>query len=240
MVANQAARDRSQISRSGPKCFGEGAKGLCGHRSKRLVALARHGVARAQTLFALAQVTFGRLSVPRAKRPFAPPQGNFQSFVLIWPLSMALWFATKWGVWGGGQKVDVEKVNVPFRSPNRTGPFTKQLGNNFELDSASERHSLFGGFGAVRTEEANWITILVTMHAYPCACASIFKETTTSVDVAAETDLRRTTEESGAREQLSIPEMLAGHTVLLEVHMHEIIASEFEQKLKSEPKMCHK
>ena len=73
-VANQAARDRSQISRSGPKCFGEGAKGLCRHRSKRLVALAQHGVARAQTLFALAQVTFGRLSVPRAQETFYTPE----------------------------------------------------------------------------------------------------------------------------------------------------------------------
>ena len=66
-------------------------KGLCGNTNKRLVALAQHGIARAQTLFAPAQVTFGRLSVPRAKRPFAPPQGNFQSFVLNWPPSMALW-----------------------------------------------------------------------------------------------------------------------------------------------------
>ena len=36
-----------------------------------LVALAHLGVARAQTLFAPAQVTFGRLTVPRAERPFA-------------------------------------------------------------------------------------------------------------------------------------------------------------------------
>ena len=95
VLASQAAMDRSQISWSGPKCFGESAKGLCGNTNKRLVALAQHGVARAQTLFAPAQVTFGRLSVPGAKRPFAPPQGNFQSFVLNWPLSMALWFATQ-------------------------------------------------------------------------------------------------------------------------------------------------
>ena len=44
--------------------------------------------------FAQAQVTFGRLLVLRSKGPFAPPQENFLSFVLIWPLSMALWFAT--------------------------------------------------------------------------------------------------------------------------------------------------
>ena len=96
-VANQAARDRSEISWPGPKCFGEGAnfaaKGLCGHRSKRLVALAQHGVARAQTLFAHAQVTFGRLLFPRPKRPFAPPQDDFQSFVPIRPLCKALQFA---------------------------------------------------------------------------------------------------------------------------------------------------
>ena len=56
----QSALERAQ------KVFGEvGTKGL-------LLALAQHGVARAQTLFALAQVTFGRLSVPRAERPFAP------------------------------------------------------------------------------------------------------------------------------------------------------------------------
>ena len=69
-IANQAARERSQISCSGPKCFREGAKGLGRHRNRRFVA-------RAQTLFAQAQVTFGRLLAPR-------PQGNFQSFVLIW------------------------------------------------------------------------------------------------------------------------------------------------------------
>ena len=46
-----------------PKCFGEDAKGLCGHTSKRLDALAQHRLARAQSLFAEAQLTFGRLLV---------------------------------------------------------------------------------------------------------------------------------------------------------------------------------
>ena len=34
---------RSQVSRSGPKSFREGAQGLCGRRNKRLIALAKHG-----------------------------------------------------------------------------------------------------------------------------------------------------------------------------------------------------
>ena len=57
--------------------FGESAKGLCGHRNKRFVALAQHGVARAQTLFAQAQVTLGRLLASRPKRPFAPRKATF-------------------------------------------------------------------------------------------------------------------------------------------------------------------
>ena len=75
-----------------PMCFGEGAKGLCGHRSKRLVALAQHGVARAQTLFAQAQDLWETLG-PSVQKIFCTPQDNFQSFVLIRPLSMAIWFA---------------------------------------------------------------------------------------------------------------------------------------------------
>ena len=57
-----------------PKCFGEGARGHCGHRSRRLVALAHHGVARAQNSFAQAQVTLGRLLVagPKLKTSCIP------------------------------------------------------------------------------------------------------------------------------------------------------------------------
>ena len=91
--ANQAAKDRSQISWSGPKRFGEGAKGLCGKRNKRLVALAQHGVARMQTLFAPAQVLWGDSRSLGPKDLLHPLQGNFQSSVLNFPLSMAVWFA---------------------------------------------------------------------------------------------------------------------------------------------------
>ena len=58
-------------------------KALADIGAKRLVALARHGGARAQTSSTQVQVTFGRLLVPRPKRPFAPLQDNFRSFALL-------------------------------------------------------------------------------------------------------------------------------------------------------------
>ena len=64
------------------KFFREGTRGLCGHGSKRLVALVQHGVARVQTSFAQAQVTFGRLFVPWPRRPLYPRKTTFSS--LYW------------------------------------------------------------------------------------------------------------------------------------------------------------
>ena len=55
---------------SGPKCFGEGTRGLCRHRSQRLVALAQHGVTWEQASFAQAQVAFG-IAIRWPKRPSA-------------------------------------------------------------------------------------------------------------------------------------------------------------------------
>ena len=49
----------SQLIR--PKMLWRGRTGLCGHRSKRHVALAQHGVAQAQTSFAQLQVNLGNM-----------------------------------------------------------------------------------------------------------------------------------------------------------------------------------
>ena len=60
--ANRAAWDRSQISWSGPKCLGEGARGLCLHRSKDVLHWCKMGRTGAN-LVAQAQVTFGLVSL---------------------------------------------------------------------------------------------------------------------------------------------------------------------------------
>ena len=69
VVFSVAKRGQGQKSNQliWPKMLWRGARGFCGHRSKKLVALAQHGVARAQTLFAQAQVTLGSLLALRPK-----------------------------------------------------------------------------------------------------------------------------------------------------------------------------